>query len=82
VSGVQACVRGCQPDTRPVEALCEPAAALGPGAELLNAVTPDTPLAERWPSLSALDRYVLSSLARRGKLERLSEALAEILASH
>lgn len=81
VVGVQACLGGCEPHMRAAEALAEPDVALGPGAELAAAVGAESALATRWSGLSALDRYVLSSLARRGKLERLSEALSEILAT-
>jgi DNA-binding NarL/FixJ family response regulator len=50
-----------------------------PSTELLDALPRDHGLdAERWLALSALDRYVLSQLARRGKTERLAEAFAEI----
>jgi len=81
VPAVLACLQGRHEHTRPVEALAEQAVALGPGPELHEAVAGELALAARWSGLSALDRYVLTSLARRGKLERLAEAVAEVLAS-
>ena len=81
VPAVHACLQGLQAHTRASEALVEPAAALGPSEALRGVVASGSHLAERWSLLSALDRYVLSSLARRGKLERLDQALSEILAS-
>lgn len=80
VAQVHAALRGCEAEQRPVEVLTEPEAAIGPSAELLGALQDGALTVERWQRLGALDRYVLSSLARRGKLERLREALAEILA--
>lgn len=80
VARVRAALQACEAEQRPVPVLTEPDAALGPAGELQAALALELTL-ERWCGLSALDRYVLSSLARRGKLERLSEALAEILAS-
>lgn len=78
-AAVTGCLRGCEAHVRSQPA--EPAEASGPSAELLAAVAADSSLVARWPALSALDRYVLTSLSRRGKLERLHEALAEILAT-
>jgi len=74
-------LRGCEAEQRPVPVLSEPDAALGPCGELLEAMPEPTLTSARWQSLRALDRYVLTSLARRGKHERLTEALAEILAT-
>jgi hypothetical protein len=65
-------------NVRPTPRLIE-AAAAGPGSELLEALPSGHGLgADRWRTLSALDRYVLSQLARRGKIARLAEAFAEI----
>ena len=77
-------LRGCEAEQRPVPPLHEPDAARGPDEELLGtALAAEHGLtAERWQALRALDRYVLSSLARRGKQERLTEALAEILSTY
>jgi hypothetical protein len=86
VPQVLSTLRGCETEQRAVLVLHEPDVALGPCDELLGALQ-EQALQEqaltsaRWQSLRALDRYVLTSLARRGKLERLTEALAEILAS-
>lgn len=69
-------------DLRPTPPLSEADASAGPSAELLQALPPGHALSsERWRELSALDRYVLVQLARRGKLERLAEAYAEICGS-
>jgi hypothetical protein len=66
-------------DMRPTPPLTEADAAAGPSAELLQALPAGRDLShERWRALSALDRYVLVQLARRGKLERLAEAYLEI----
>jgi hypothetical protein len=65
--------------TRPEPPLTEADASAGPSPELLRALPATQTLSsERWRELSALDRYVLSQLARRGKLERLAEAYTEI----
>jgi hypothetical protein len=65
-------------DIRAAPPLSE-ADAAGPSAELLQALPVGHDLsAQRWRALRALDRYVLAQLARRGKLERLAEAYAEI----
>jgi hypothetical protein len=69
----------CSADVRPTPPLSEADAATAPTAELLQALPQGHGLsAERWRALSALDRYVLAQLARRGKLERLAEAYSEI----
>lgn len=66
-------------DIRPTPPLTEADAAVGPSAELLQALPAGCDLShERWRTLSALDRYVLVQLARRGKVERLAEAYREI----
>jgi hypothetical protein len=66
-------------EVRPVPPLTEAEANAGPSPELVQALPAAQPLSHaRWCQLSALDRYVLSQLARRGKLERLAEAYAEI----
>ena len=66
-------------DVRPTPPLSEADAATGPSTELLQALPRGKELSvERWHALSALDRYVLVQLARRGKLARLAEAYAEI----
>lgn len=65
--------------TRPEPPLTEADASVGPSPQLLQALPASQPLSsERWRALSALDRYVLAQLARRGKLERLAEAYREI----
>ena len=80
VAKVLSVLHGCEAEQRPVPVLYEQDAARGPAEALLAA--PEQGLTPaRWQALRALDRYVLSSLARRGKLERLNEALAEILAT-
>jgi hypothetical protein len=69
----------CAADIRPTPPLTEADAAAGPSAELLQALPEGSVLNnERWRALSALDRYVLGQLARRGKLDRLAEAYREI----
>jgi len=69
----------CAADIRPTQPLTEADAAAGPSAELLQALPEGSVLNnERWRALSALDRYVLGQLARRGKLDRLAEAYREI----
>lgn len=66
-------------EVRPVPPLSEASSAEGPSAELLCALPQGHGLCpERWRELSALDRYVLVQLSRRGKIERLAEAFAEI----
>ena len=66
-------------DIRRTPPLSEAEALTSPSAELLQALPAGRELSsERWRALSALDRYVLVQLARRGKLERLAEAFAEI----
>lgn len=68
-------------DVRPTPPLPEADAGAGPSAELLQALPSGHDLSiERWRALRALDRYVLVQLARRGKVERLAEAYAEICA--
>lgn len=64
--------------TRPEPPLTEADASAGPSPQLLGALPRGHELSARWRELSALDRYVLSQLARRGKVERLTEAYAEI----
>lgn len=50
-----------------------------PPPELLHALPEGERISPaRWTQLSALDRYVLCQLARRGKRERLARALSEI----
>jgi hypothetical protein len=69
----------CRTDLRPTPPLSEADAATGPAPELLQALPQGHDLSvERWTALSALDRYVFVQLARRGKLDRLAEAYAEI----
>jgi hypothetical protein len=63
-------------DSRPTPPLVEAAADSGPSAELRAAGHSFS--RQQWLELSALDRYVLEQLARRGKLERLAVAFAEI----
>lgn len=66
-------------DVRPTPQLTEADAAVGPSPELVQALPAAQGLShERWCQLSGLDRYVLLQLARRGRLERLAEAYAEI----
>ena len=66
-------------EVRPAPQLIEADAAAGPSAELLRALPEGHDLSSaRWDALSALDRYVLVQLARRGKIERLAEAYREI----
>jgi hypothetical protein len=68
-----------QAQARPTPPLMEAEVAAGPSAELLQGLPLGHALSqERWCQLSGLDRYVLAQLARRGKLERLAEAYAEI----
>jgi cyclic pyranopterin phosphate synthase len=53
-----------------------------PPAELLEALGQDQQLsAEKWASLSPLDRYALSKVGRRGPCARLNRAYAEIVRS-
>jgi hypothetical protein len=76
---VAALLGPCGADVRPTPPLPEADAATGPGAELLQALPQGHDLSSgRWQALSSLDRYVLAQLARRGKIERLAEAYAEI----
>jgi hypothetical protein len=71
--------RGAPTRPRPEPPLTEAEASAGPSPELVQALPPPHLLSsERWRRLSALDRYVLAQLARRGKHERLAEAYAEI----
>ena len=68
-------------DVRAIPQLIEADLAAGPNAALLQALPEGRDLSsERWRGLSALDRYVLVQLARRGKVERLAEAYREICA--
>ena len=69
----------CAAEVRPTPPLTEADASGGPSAELRRALPHGHDLDhERWRALSALDRYVLTQLAGRGKIERLAEAFAEI----
>jgi hypothetical protein len=67
---------GCDEDVREEAPLEEPAAALGPSSELLQQLSGE--LSPLWTRLTALDRYVLMQLSRRGKRERVAQAWAEI----
>lgn len=81
VPRVRASVSALAHDVRAEPALLEPAASAGPSAELLAALPQGHGLTSQlWCELSALDRYVLQQLARRGKRERLAQAFAEIRA--
>ena len=69
-------------DIRPTPPLKEAESDQGPSPQLLEALPQGHGLGvARWCALSALDRYVLVQLARRGKLDRLATAYAEICGS-
>jgi len=79
VARVRECTREFGPYVRPELPLVEPDVSAGPPPALVEALGPARPLDRvRWAGLRALDRYVLSQLAKRGKLDRLAEAYAEI----
>ncbi len=63
------------PPAAHVEAVIEPAAG-SPSSELLAALGPSRPLADRWPALHPLDRYALTKYAARP--DKLAGAYDEI----
>ncbi len=68
-----------RPEATPFEAAPEPGVEEVP-VELTAALGEHRPLSPKvWEGLSALDRYVLFKVARRGKPQRLSDAYAEIV---
>jgi hypothetical protein len=79
VQAVAQLLAACGADIRPMPPLTEADSQAGPDATLLAALPGAHALSrERWCQLSALDRYVLAQLSRRGKRERLAIAYAEI----
>jgi hypothetical protein len=75
-SGVRQALVGCDDDVRQEAPLAEPAAEQGPNAEVLQQLSGE--VSPHWTRLTALDRYVLTQLARRGKRDRVAQAWAEI----
>jgi hypothetical protein len=72
-------LEGSVAEVRPTPPLTEADATSGPSAELQRSLPHGHDLdQERWRALSALDRYVLTQLAGRGKIERLAKVYAEI----
>lgn len=78
-ASVAACLSEHTQDVRSEPPLREAPASEGPSAALTEALPAGHSMtAALWAALTALDRYVLLQLARRGKRERLAQAFAEI----